>query len=103
MECECKCIVTTGGMGSAFPAPSPALRERVGVRALASGESKWGQIKIQEHPLFGARNAPTKFCSDPFCALCGAPAPASLPERHPHRLRSARQQTDYLEIHALIK
>ena len=52
--------------------PSAVLRLRI-------GESKWGQIKIQEDPLFGARNAPTKFCSDPFCGLCLAPDPPPRP------------------------
>ena len=42
--------------------------------------SKWGQIKIQDNPLFGARNALTKFCSDPFCVASGA-RPASRPLR----------------------
>ena len=71
-------------VGSVVPAPSPALRERAGVRADANGESKWGQIKIHskwgqikihEDPQFGARNALTKFCSDPFCAVFGARDP----------------------------
>ncbi len=34
--------------------------------------SKWGQIKIQEDPLFGSRHAITKFCCDPFCVVSGA-------------------------------
>ena len=34
--------------------------------------SKWGQIKIQEDPGFGARHAITKFCSDPFCVVSDA-------------------------------
>jgi hypothetical protein len=34
--------------------------------------SKWDHIKIQEDPLIGARNAITKFCSDPFCVISGA-------------------------------
>ena len=69
-------------------------------------ESKWGQIKIQEDPLFGARNALTKFCSDPFCAACGARDPHHA-QRHPHRPRSARLRVgrleNYLEIQLLIK
>ena len=38
----------------------------------ANGHSKWGQIKIQDDPLLKARNAITKFCSDPFCVVSGA-------------------------------
>jgi hypothetical protein len=30
------------------------------------------QIKIPEDPRFGARNARTRFCSDPFCVASGA-------------------------------
>ncbi len=37
--------------------------------------SKWGQIKIQENPLFEACDAITKFCSDPFCVASGARGP----------------------------
>ena len=48
------------------------------LRALARSfvlfrESKWGQIKIQEDPIFGARQCITKFCSDPFCVLVYIP------------------------------
>ena len=55
--------------------------------------SKWGQIKIQDNPLLGARNAVTKFCSDPFCVASGA-RPAFRPLRaksHSHRPRGSRQ------------
>ena len=53
-------------------------------------ESKWGQIKIQDDLLFAARNALTKFCSDPFCAVCGAQDPRHA-RPHPHSPASPAQ------------
>ena len=77
-------------------------------------ESKWGQIKIQENPLFAARNALTKFCSDPSRCLRRtrpSPRPASpaqpsvtrTAQPHPHSPRSARLRVGRLENHLLTK
>ncbi len=58
---------------------TPAMDNNLGLQALyviCSGQiqraGKWGQIKIQDDPLFGARKAATKLCSDPFCVISGA-------------------------------
>ena len=89
-------------VGSVVPAPSPALRVRAGVRADANGESKWGQIKIHEDPQFGARNALTKFCSDPFCAVCGEQGPPRSPSVTRTDPRSARLRVGRLKIHLRV-
>ena len=52
--------------------------------------SKWGQIKIQDDPLFGARNALTKFCSDPFCVVSGASGRPLRTKSPLHRPRGSR-------------
>ncbi len=53
-------------------------------------ESKWGQIKIQEDPLFAACNALTKFCSDPSrCLRRTSPSPRPASPAQPGLTRTA--------------